>query len=108
MFLILLVKLSQVSGRAAFGTETRGEKTHSGFDPNPRSPPSNLAVPTAFYFVSKLRAQTSSFGKGWDFQSPVRHPAHVGCLDRRVLGQTELLRCKEVAITAFNAVETPK
>lgn len=53
----------------------QGEKKHSGFNPKPRSPPPNLAVPTAFYFVSKLRAQTPSFGKGWDFQSPVRHPA---------------------------------
>lgn len=40
-----------------------------------------MAGPTAFYFVSKLRAQTPSFGKGWDFQSPARHPAPRLALD---------------------------
>lgn len=40
-----------------------------------------MAVTTAFYFVSKLKAQTPSCGKGWDFQSPLRYPAPCLTLD---------------------------
>lgn len=59
----------------------REEKPTAVLTQNQDLPPLNLAVPTSFYFVSKLGAQTPLFRKGGDFQSPVRHSAPHLTLD---------------------------
>lgn len=64
------------------GLKQEEKKTTAVLTQTQKLPPlPDLALPTAFYLVSKLRAQTASFRKGWDLQSPVRHSAPRLTLD---------------------------